>query len=241
MLIKIDFFSHFGNQVELQKLVELMELFKYGDIKSISKVKVSGKYFEQILMKYVTGLTKAGKEAAAYTFAPGQNAEMLEIEISMLKKKIKFANGFELDALNDDLQKAEDELQKIRVSHVMRFLMEVEDQIKALHLKDLSMKLKMQNQLDLLGYIDLTTGKQEDRRKLLILKVIPLNNKGTGEPWGYAVFTRSIGTGNCSRLTVRAAQFNNSPLRSMDIIFANTVKKNAKGFWYLYDYERVVE
>ena len=123
----------------------------------------------------------------------------------------------------------------------MRFLMEVEDQIKALHLKDLSMKLKMQNQLDLLGYIDLTTGKQEDRRKLLILKVIPLNNKGTGEPWGYAVFTRSIGTGNCSRLTVRAAQFNNSPLRSMDIIFANTVKKNAKGFWYLYDYERVVE
>lgn len=241
VLIKIDFFSHFGNQVELQKLVELMELFKYGDIKSISKVKVSGKYFEQILMKYVTGLTKAGKEAAAYTFAPGQNAEMLEIEISMLKKKIKFANGFELDALNDDLQKAEDELQKIRVSHVMRFLMEVEDQIKSLHLKDLSMKLKMQNQLDLLGYIDLTTGKQEDRRKLLILKVIPLNNKGTGEPWGYAVFTRSIGTGNCSRLTVRAAQFNNSPLRSMDIIFANTVKKNAKGFWYLYDYERVVE
>lgn len=68
ILIKIDFFSEFGNQRELLRLADMFTtLFKKGDVKKLAKDKVAGTPLEPIIQKYATGTTKAGKEAKSYT------------------------------------------------------------------------------------------------------------------------------------------------------------------------------
>lgn len=118
-------------------------------------------------------------------------------------------------------------------------LHEAEDTILSLGLEDVNYRVKMQNQLDILGYIELTTNKEEDRRKLIITDCVPLKGKNGGDVWGYAVFTRSIGSGKTARFTLRARQFNARPIKKSDIIYAKNVAKE-RDYWYLYDYEMVV-
>lgn len=55
--------------------------------------------------------------------------------------------------------------------------MACEKAVKSLNLPDVDLKNKIQTQLELMGYIDLTTKKPEDRRKLLITDVFPLVSK----------------------------------------------------------------
>lgn len=68
ILIKIDFFSAFGNQRELLRIVDLFfTMFKKGTAKKISKEKIHGTPLESIVKKYAVGVTKAGGEAKSYT------------------------------------------------------------------------------------------------------------------------------------------------------------------------------
>ena len=73
---------------------------------------------------------------------------------------------------------------------------------------------------------------------MLIEKVIPLK-KNSEQPWGYAIFTKSIGSGKASRLTVRAKLFENNPIKAMNIVYAESVIKNKSGYWYLNEYQIV--
>lgn len=68
ILIKLDFFTEFGNQRELLRITEMFyELFKKGDAKKLVKEKVDGTPLEPIVQKYATGVTKSGQFAKAYT------------------------------------------------------------------------------------------------------------------------------------------------------------------------------
>lgn len=68
ILIKIDYFSDFGNQRELLRIVDMFtETFKKGEAKKISKDKVDGTALEPIIAKYAVGTTKSGGEAKSYT------------------------------------------------------------------------------------------------------------------------------------------------------------------------------
>lgn len=68
ILIKIDFFSDFGNQRELLRITEVFyDMFNKGCAKKISKEKVDGTIFEPVISKYSTGVTKAGEPAKSYT------------------------------------------------------------------------------------------------------------------------------------------------------------------------------
>lgn len=68
ILIKIDFFSDFGNQRELLRIADLFDnTFKKGEAKQISKAKVEGTVFEPIISKYSNGTTKTGGIAKNYT------------------------------------------------------------------------------------------------------------------------------------------------------------------------------
>lgn len=67
ILIHIDFFSDFGNQRELERIVGVYDLLKQGDAKQIKKEIVAGTYLEPIIARHASGLTKAGKEASSYT------------------------------------------------------------------------------------------------------------------------------------------------------------------------------
>lgn len=67
ILIKIDFFSDFGNQRELLRICDVFEMFKRGTAKQIKKEQIDGTPFEPIVKKYSTGKTKAGKDSKSYT------------------------------------------------------------------------------------------------------------------------------------------------------------------------------
>lgn len=119
------------------------------------------------------------------------------------------------------------------ITDMMGLLHDIEDGIKEQNISELNYKNKIQNQIELLGYADLTTGKEEDRKKLLITDTYPLKKKSDATIWGYAIFTQSIGSGKKARLTVRAAAFQQDPIKEMDIIFADSVSRNKSGYWFL--------
>ena len=189
ILIKIGYFSNYGNMRELTKMVELFDYFKNGDVSSIKSEDIEKAWWSDIAKKYSSNVGKRGNTLKTY-----------------------------------------------KVFDSKSMMQEIWDGVLHMGLQDLNDKLKMEAQKEYLGYIDLTTGKEEDRRKLLIEKVIPLKKAGE-EPWGYAVFTRSIGSGKAARLTVRAKVFDRDPLKEMNIVYAKSVEKNKSGYWYLIDYE----
>ncbi len=65
VLINIDFFSKFGNQRELQRIIDLYDML--ADASQIKKAKVDGTFLAPIISRHSNGKTKAGKEAAAWT------------------------------------------------------------------------------------------------------------------------------------------------------------------------------
>ena len=68
ILIKIDFFSEFGNQRELFRIRDIyVDFFSKGEAKKINKSKVDGTPIESIIKKYSVGVTKSGGEAKSYT------------------------------------------------------------------------------------------------------------------------------------------------------------------------------
>lgn len=68
ILIKLDFFSDFGNQRELLHITEMFyNTFKAGDAKQIKKTIVDGTPLEDIVKRYAVGVTKHGGEAKSYT------------------------------------------------------------------------------------------------------------------------------------------------------------------------------
>lgn len=68
ILVKIDFFSDFGNQRELFRIIEMFyDVFNSGNAKKLSKENIDGTPLEPIVKKYATGTTKSGGVAKSYT------------------------------------------------------------------------------------------------------------------------------------------------------------------------------
>lgn len=192
ILVKIDYFSEYGNAKELLRMIEMFTFFKNGTMKKISKEKLNPQ-MEEIVSKYATDTAKNGTVAKNYTFTdmPG-------------------------------------------------LLQHLEQLVRDMHIPDFDLRSKMQDQLENLGYVDLTTNKKEDRRKLLVLEVYPLRSKTTKDIWGYALQTRSIGSGKTSRLTVRSRLYDKKPINRFDVIYASDVRQERSGYWYLIGYDYVV-
>lgn len=68
ILIKLDFFSFFGNQRELLRIEEIFyDWFKKGAAKQIKRSVIDGTAFEQAVAKHSVGVTKAGTVSKSYT------------------------------------------------------------------------------------------------------------------------------------------------------------------------------
>ena len=191
ILIQLDFFSDFGNQRELLRLVDLFSTFKKGDAKQIKKSVVDGTPLEPIVQKYAVGVTKSGGEAKSYTL---------------------------LD--------------------VMSILRDAETYVKSMNMEDLSDLIKVKNFYDVMGYIGYVSGKETDRRKLYVTKLIPLHRKSDGKQFGYSVFTKSIGSGVESRFTVFNSVYNREPIKDGDIIFCKGFERDGS-YFKMTDYQRV--
>ena len=80
ILIKLDFFSDFGNQRELLRITDMYyEVFKRGEAKKIARDRVDGTELEPIIAKYAVGVTKNGQIAKSYTLKDVR-ATLCEIE-----------------------------------------------------------------------------------------------------------------------------------------------------------------
>ena len=122
----------------------------------------------------------------------------------------------------------------LKTDEIMDCMREGEQHIRAQKMNDLEMKVKVQNSIDVLGYVDVVTQKEEDRRRLIITDVTAM--KSNGEIWGHRVGTKSLGSGKTARLTVRTDRYNMTPIKAGDIVYATGVYKNPKGYWYLTNY-----
>jgi len=120
--------------------------------------------------------------------------------------------------------------------NVKECILECEKYIKNLMLPDIDMRTKIQNSLDALGYIDVATNNEADRRRLLITDCIPLSSADTGNVWAYRLSTRSLGSGKTARVSVRTDVFDNNPVKKGDIIYVTDLWKNNRGYWYLTKY-----
>ena len=120
-------------------------------------------------------------------------------------------------------------------------LRHLESMVKAMNIQDFDLKSKMQIQLENLGYIDLTTNKKEDQRKLIVMDIFPLKSKKDNSIWGYALQVRSIGTGKTNRWTIYSELFDKKPLKRFDTIYvpSNGWGKR-RGYLYLYQYDYVI-
>jgi len=67
ILVKLDFFSDFGNQRELLRIIDVFsQLLKDGEVKQIKKESVDGTPFGEIIAQYSNGKTKNGAESKSY-------------------------------------------------------------------------------------------------------------------------------------------------------------------------------
>ncbi len=190
-LVKIDYFSEFGNTTELLMMLEMFEMLKEGDAKQVAKEKVVAK-FEDIFRDYCEGNRKDGSPAKSYFIT----------DMQTLMKKI-------------------------------------EERIFALRLPEEPMKEKIKSHIEILGYIDVATNKEEDKRKLVVMSVRQLMGKYSDEPWAYIVTTRSLGTGKNSELTILSKLYKVFPVLEGDIVYAKTVQKHKSGYWHLTDYKQI--
>ena len=120
-------------------------------------------------------------------------------------------------------------------------LRHIESMVRDMHIPDFDLKSKMQIQLENLGYIDLTTNKKEDQRKLIVMDIYPLKSKASGNIWAYALQVRSIGTGKTNRWTIYSELYDRKPLKRFDTIQVPADGwGRRRGYLYLYQYDYVI-
>lgn len=191
-LIKIDFFSQFGNQKELFEILRIFDFFKQGNAKEIKKSSVNNEELRSIIEKYSCSKKKDGGEAKSYKFTDENGARYC--------------------------------------------IAECEKKIMSAHMPDIDIKVKIQNSIDILGYVGITTGNESDRKRLIVSDLSPMVSKNDGAVWGYRFSSKSLGSGKVARLTIKASTYKHFPFKNGDIIDAKDVWKNSKGYWYLQSY-----
>ena len=119
--------------------------------------------------------------------------------------------------------------------NALKILYEYEKFLEKYPLPPCSMRQRIKYSMEVLGYADVTTNKEEDRRRLLITDVTPLSSSD-GKTWAYRIGTRSLGSGKTARLTVKTDLYTKLPISPSDIIYAAELWKNPQGYWYLQNY-----
>lgn len=234
-LAQISYFSSYGNDREVLNIIALCEEFGYGAKASMPRERVDNSFLADIVPKYADGLKKDGQPATRYTFT--------SLQMSALKdEKKRLAAALKKNPtpeLEEQLIAVEHEIAEELKRIVAQVLRECEDRVLAAGIEDLPFRVKIENQQEILGYVDIRTGKEEDRRLVLVSDFRPLLSKDTGKPWGYACFTQSLGSGKRIRLTLRSRQYDQNPIKKGSIIYVDRCTKNKSGYWYLDQYHLV--
>ena len=117
-------------------------------------------------------------------------------------------------------------------------LNECEDYIKSQHFPDFSVKEKALSQKELLGYINMYTGENADRPKILVLNHRVLTSKKTGKPWAVALEGQSLGSGKKTKYTIVYGKFSREKFNDYDVIYIDDWS-NKRGYFYIDKYHVV--
>lgn len=191
----------------IQKLVNIDYFQEFGNIPTLSRLCDIWDYFRQ-------GSAKSIKK------------EKLDDDMASIIARYATDKG-----------KNGNELKSYSITDMDGLLRELERRVKELNLPELPYKIRVANQLDILGYVDLTTSKEEDRRKLLVLDKYELPDRFKGGIWKVKLKTKSIGSGKTSSLDVSPKVLASQPLKPGDIIYCADLVKDKKGYWQLLDYK----
>jgi len=154
------------------------------------------------------------------------------------KDKIEDANILAIfQKYTNDKNKDGSSAKSFTVLDMQGLLVALEKHIKSLNIKDFDIETKMSQQLNILGYVNIKTDKEEDKKLLLVKDIVPMKSKIGGDIWGWACFTKSIGSGKNGRLTIKNSLYKHMPVYKGNIIYAKEINKNKAGFWDLIDYE----
>ena len=124
-----------------------------------------------------------------------------------------------------------------KIEDAFALLYAYENYIKKHPLKEPTMKERIAYDMEVLGYADVVTGKEQDRRRLLITDITPLSGNDKAI-WAYRVGTKSLGSGKTARLTVKKDVFEKNKITAGNIIYAAELFKNKAGYWYLLSYTK---
>lgn len=236
------YFNQYGDYTLLSRLFDVFELFSEGYAKTIKKDKLG--MLLDIALKYGRGTTAAGKESNAVTFTSTEYEQLKKVSMDANKKLKAYikeygeeACGLKVDA--DTAAQAKDECLK---QHVMQCLREIEIFYRNHITQTLSKRAQIQNQFDVLGEI-IPSNKQEDRRYLYVVSVTKATKLEAGQKvqWGWRILAKSLGTGNTADLILTMPIYNLEPINVGDIIFADTMHKNQRGYWYLDQYHHIYD
>ena len=110
---------------------------------------------------------------------------------------------------------------------------ECEEYLLSLGIPDFSIKDKIEFHNEYFGYIGIVTNKPEDRPRLIVTNVRPLEKDGT--VWGYGITAQSLGSGKKSDYTIYARGMTDE-IKKNDVIFVRKVEKNLRGYWIIKSY-----
>ncbi len=242
-LAKISYFQPFGNDRFSLRLIDLVDRLDYAEAASYSRDLVDNSFLHDIVPRFSNGLKKDGSPATRYTITNPDIIKLKSMRADFLKQKRAAEKSGDTDSyINalENIEHCESEISAHLFSINTEILHLCEAKLKSANIEDLPFRTRIHNQFEILGSLDLVTGKPEDRKLVYIEKVRPLLDKTTGKPWGYSIFTQSLGTGKKVRLTLRASLFNRIPVKEGSIIYADRCSCNKSGFWSLNEY-RVVD
>lgn len=125
ILIKLDFFSDFGNQRELFRINDLFTgLFKSGAAKQIKRADVDGTPLEEVVKKNAVGVTKSGGIAKSYVILDimailrGAEKIVRDLHLEDLSDVVKMRNFYDIMGYFGYVSGKEEDRRKLYVLEV---------------------------------------------------------------------------------------------------------------------------
>lgn len=156
---------------------------------------------------------------------------------SISKSKID-ENGIMYSIIKRNSSETEKTFTKLNTLNILR---ECEEYIRSQRIPDLPIKLKANIQKDYLGYVNITTNKEEDRPKIIVLSkrtLIAKSGKNTGKPWCVSIEGQSIGSGRKTNYTIYYGKYQKEPFNEYDVIYIDKYSRK-NGYFYIDDYRMV--
>ena len=246
ILIKIDFFSEFGDISKLLKLVELFDLF--NGKKQISKDKIPALYIEEIIRKHTEKETEIRvDEIDCIEFAKSRGLSEFELkdclkykyEIGDNGEKIRMPNGYSSKRTIKKHEISEDEQAKFAIKivtgkfseiHFPDMMREIEEELQYV---DCTLGLRIKYQVEHLGYVDYVDSNLDWQNVV----VIGLDTKYSPKFQAY-----SLGNGKTVEMKLNRTRpkskysknkdvetsFADVPVENGDVLYINKIKKKQR-------------